>query len=358
MWIENEIFKTDMEYIASAEFIPWYKLRNKTIFITGGTGLIGYYTISALLYKNITSNYNIRVIALVRNMEKAKQMYSAQLLQSDNLLFYEGTLEQLPIISEHIDYIIHGASPTKSSYFVTHPVETIDSIILGSRNILLLAQKKAISGMVYLSSMEVYGENNSNDKLYECSLSQLNSNKVRNCYPISKMAVELMNLAYFHEYQVPINSLRISQTIGCFRKEKEKKIIEEIIDCVFNNKDIVLLTKGESKRTYIYIRDVVTAILVVLLQDQHGEIYNVSNEVSYMSIYEMAKLVAENIANNEIHVNVENKKINKFPETNCLNLSSRKLCQLGWEPSVNLEMMFRLAIRSCAIESDLDLTHL
>ena len=53
MWINNKIFKEDMEYIIHANFINWEKLNNKTIFITGATGLIGYYLTSSLVYKNI-----------------------------------------------------------------------------------------------------------------------------------------------------------------------------------------------------------------------------------------------------------------------------------------------------------------
>ena len=41
MWLENKIFHEDLEYITNQEFIQWRRLQNKTVFITGGTGLIG-----------------------------------------------------------------------------------------------------------------------------------------------------------------------------------------------------------------------------------------------------------------------------------------------------------------------------
>lgn len=56
-----------------------------------------------------------------------------------------------------IDYVIHGASPTSSKYFVSHPVETIGAAVDGTRYVLELAKQKQVKGVVYLSSLEVYG---------------------------------------------------------------------------------------------------------------------------------------------------------------------------------------------------------
>lgn len=50
MWIENNIFREDMQNVAEAGYIPWKKLQDKTILITGATGLIGFNLVSALAY--------------------------------------------------------------------------------------------------------------------------------------------------------------------------------------------------------------------------------------------------------------------------------------------------------------------
>ena len=73
MWTQNKIFKEDLEYITDVNFIDWHKLDNKTVFVTGATGLIGYTFVSALLYRNLNYNSNIKVIALVRNITKARE---------------------------------------------------------------------------------------------------------------------------------------------------------------------------------------------------------------------------------------------------------------------------------------------
>lgn len=352
MWIDNKIFKEDMEYIIHANFINWENLNNKTIFITGVTGLIGYYLTSSLVYKNIKEDSNIKILALVRDIEKAKLQFKEQLKVDNNLSFICGDLNNIPSISEKIDYIIHGASPTTSRLFIENPVEVIQSIINGSQNILELAKSKNIKSMVYLSSMEVYGEYKTEEVLKENSVLKLNPNNIRDCYPLGKALVENISKAYFKEYELPVNILRISQTIGVKENVeliKNRKIIQEIIYCILNKKDIVLATKGESKRTYIYIRDVITAILLVLLSNKHGEIYNVANEKTYDSIYNMINNVIENVANNEINLLIKEEKTNKYPKTNYLKLSSKKLKEIGWSPSVDLIEMFR-RVFSCNIK--------
>lgn len=111
-----------MEYISSAESIDWKRLARKTIFITGGTGLIGSTVIDSLLYANNKYKLNVRIIALVRNLERAKGLFHS-VNAGTSLSFIVGSVESLPEVQEKVDYIIHGASPTASLYFVQHQVK-------------------------------------------------------------------------------------------------------------------------------------------------------------------------------------------------------------------------------------------
>ena len=153
MWIDNSIFKEDMEFVATCESVGWANLENATVLVTGATGLIGTTIVSSLIYADRKKNLNLKVIALVRNLEKAKMQFASQISFSNALSFVEGTVEDLPCITGDIDYIIHGASPTASAFFVEHPVETINIAVQGTTNLLNLAVKKAVKGFVYLSSM-------------------------------------------------------------------------------------------------------------------------------------------------------------------------------------------------------------
>ena len=207
------VYHEDMEYISSAESIDWKLLAGKTIFITGGTGLIGSTVINGLLYANNKYKLNVRIIALVRNLDRAKGLFH-NVNAGTSLSFIVGSVESLPEVREKVDYIIHGASPTASLYFVQHPVETIQTAVKGTKNILELAKKNQVEGVLYLSSMEVYGAPLTDELIPETQGCTLDSMTVRSCYPIAKRLCENLCASYTSEYGVPGKVIRLAQTFG------------------------------------------------------------------------------------------------------------------------------------------------
>lgn len=343
MWTENKIFKDDLEYITNAKFIDWQKLDSKTVFVTGATGLIGYSFVNSLLYRNLSCNSNIKIIALVRNIAKAKEKFAQQLKQSANLEFIVGEIENIPIINGSINYIVHGANPTASNYFAENPVETIKTAVLGTMNVLQLAKEKNVEGMVYLSSMEVYGAPHTDDLIPEVQGTTVDTMSIRSCYPEAKRLCESLCASYANEYQVPVKVVRLAQTFGPGIPENDNRVFAEFIRCAKNKQDIILQTDGTSKRCYLYTADAVTAILAILLNGKAGEAYNAANKETYCSIREMAELVIRELSNNEIRVVIkenQNSKL-KYSPTHKLNLDTEKLEKLKWEATKNLDEMYK-----------------
>ena len=103
-------------------------VKDSSILVTGGTGLIGSILVKCLLGLNA----NTRITLPVRNIEKAKVIYGSN---SELLNIIECDLESyLGNMNEHFDYIIHLASPTAGKYMVEHPVETY-SLPVGGINL-------------------------------------------------------------------------------------------------------------------------------------------------------------------------------------------------------------------------------
>ena len=227
-----------------------------------------------------------------------------------------------------------------------HPIETLETAIQGTSNMLHLAEEKQVKKMVYLSSMEVYGDHRSEDKISEEETVCLHPMNLRDSYPIGKCASENLCQAYRHERGIPAAILRLSQVIGttCPISESwDAGIVMEIARDILSGNDIVLRTKGESKRTYVYVADAVTAILKVLTCEG-SDVYNVANEGTYCSIYDMCQLAAEKVAGGKSKVVVQEKDEGIYPAANCLNLSAEKLLACGWKSSTGLEKMFQRLI--------------
>ena len=336
----NSIFLSDLENICNSKFLNFNFFDNKTIFITGATGLIGFNIVSSLLHYSKNNKNAPQIIALVRNIEKEKKMYSN--IYNANLRFCVNDIINKINYDGKVDYIIHTASETSSKVFVENPVETINTSIIGTKNILDFAKEKDIKSMVYLSTMEIYGENLNDEKISENNYFILDNLKVRSSYPESKRMCENLCIAYLSEYNVPVKIVRLTQTFGPGVTYEDKRVFAEFARCVIEKKDIVLHTIGETKRSYLYTADAVTAIFTILLYGKNGEAYNAANENTYCSIYEMAELVANSFSEKNIKVKIVCENVNNFgyAPTVKLNLDTSKLRSLGWKPKLHLKEMY------------------
>ncbi len=319
----------DLEYICGVGFVPWEKLRGKTILITGATGLIGFTVTEALLYANEKWNLGLSVLALVRNEEEANQRFACYKRSGLPLHLLIGTVEEAPDPEGPVDYIIHGASLTSSMAFVRQPVETISTAVLGTLRMLDLARRKNTSGFVYLSSMEVYGHPPRGHKVVEADACSLQPEVVRDSYPISKLQCESLCRAYAEEYGVPAVVARLTQTLGPGFHPEDNRIFAELGRCIRDKRYFMLRTIGETERSYLYTADAATALLTLLLNGEPSQTYNVADEDTYCSIAEMVQRLA---AANGIRVQFDlgEKCVCGYPEPFYMDLDTSRLRALGW----------------------------
>ena len=114
MWTENAVFKEDLDDLDRCSFLPWSRLRGKTVLITGGTGLIGYTLTCALLYHEALHREGLRAVLLVRDKARAEAQYAAQIEEGCALSFVGAELEKPLSLDIPVDYILHAAAPTAS----------------------------------------------------------------------------------------------------------------------------------------------------------------------------------------------------------------------------------------------------
>ncbi len=325
----------DMDYICSAEPIEWEKLRERTILVTGATGLIGTTLVNALAYTNKKMSLGIKIIGIGRNIEKAKSKLDS------SIFFQVADVAENINIEESIDYIIHAANPTSSSFFVNNPVETIKIAVNGTMNLLELAKEKKVKGFVYLSSMEVYGHPEKGCKVVESAVGGFDTMVTRNCYPQSKQICEMLCKSYQSEYGIPTTVVRLTQTFGPGVEYTDGRVFAEFMRCAIEKKDIILHTTGGTERCYLYTADAVTAILTVMTKGMPGEAYTVANPKTYCSILDMAKMVADKIAGGEISVKVEVDDVNRgYASELHMLLDTEKIENLGWKARTGLVEMY------------------
>lgn len=333
---KTSLFEEDISLAAKQEFIDWEGLRGKTIFITGATGLIGHTLLHVLAEADRTRGLTIKVLALVRDWETAAERFQTVIDQGLHITLIEGTVESMPSIDGDIDYIVHGASRTQSGEFINQPVEVIDTAILGTKALLELAKEKQVSGFVYLSSMEVYGFPEKGHKVTEEETGIFSPMNVRNAYPISKLLCESMCSAYHREYNVPVRILRLTQTFGPGIRAGDSRVFAYFIECARKKNDIVLKTKGETERSYLYSVDAATAILTLLTRGEDGGVYNAADDMTYDSILGMAETVAA-ISGIRV-ICMKDDGSGELLSTVFMRLDTSRLKGIGWNLILNGDM--------------------
>lgn len=334
----NSIDRQEIQYCAqSLELADQFK--GTSFLITGATGLIG----SSLIHLLLAIDKGVRIIAPVRNAEKALSMFDEtelnhiSFIECDLLKYDYGQLGK-------VDYIIHCAAPTSSKFFVEHPVDTAEIIIDGTKVLLNYAAKHKVKGFVYLSSLEIYGSILDDTKeVTEDVQGYLDPMSVRSSYPMAKRAAENLCCLYVKQYDVPVKVARLTQTTGAGLSKDDNRVIAQFARLAAKGQDIVLHTTGEAARPYCYTTDAITAILYILIKGEAGEAYNVANEDTYISAKGMAEFLRDNF-NPSISVRVElNDNMGYAPVTK-LKLSSQRLRKLGWCPKMGLKDIFRSLI--------------
>ena len=275
----------------------------------------------------------------VRNKEKVKTLFN-----NASIEVVVGDISDKINYSGDMDYIFHCASNTDSKFMVDKPVECIKSIVNGTQAVCEFAVAKKVKSMVYLSSMEIYGNiEGLVDKISEENMGIIDLLNKRSCYPLGKRMAENICYCFSQEYQCPIKIARLSQTFGAgYILDNSSKVFAYIGRCILNQRNIILHTDGSSMGNYVYSADAISGLMYILVDGDIGEAYNIANEELTMTIREMVEFVIKNFNNNiSIVYDIPKENVFGYASKTNIKLSSQKLQKIGWSPQYNMKDMYQ-----------------
>ena len=234
--------------------------------------------------------------------------------------------------------------------------------INGTNNVLEFAKnKKNLKGVVYLSSLEVYGEriNNSvkeeniNSSLFEkispedifteSDMGYIDNLNPRSSYSEGKRMVETLCISYGKEYNLPIKIVRLAQTFGAGVEKSDNRVFAQFAKSIINKENIIIHTEGKTARNYCYTTDAIRGIFTVLIFGENNNAYNIANKNTFITIANMAKLLENE--NSKLQKEIDNKNRGYNP-TIRIFLDTKKLESLGWYAKIDLKEMFERTIKS------------
>ena len=331
--------KRDLDIICHSA-VNWHMYENSTVLITGATGRLGRYIVETLTDVDLKYNLNMRIIGLARSEEKAKSVFQDILKFPNVSILYQDINEPISY-DENLDYIFHTAGPAAPMDFKHNPAETLWAHVNGTHNVLECARMHRTKRVFYISTVEVYGDWQSDATIREEDMGIMRQLNSRACYPEAKRLCETMLATYKEEYGQSYCGVRLCHTLGPGISLHDGRAFAEFMDCVIHNRNIVLHSDGSAMRTYTYTPDAVNAMFLVMDKGQ-DMLYNVAANENLISIRDLANLMPTLLPNRNTKVvfSEETAKLPYLPFKLAI-MDTSKIRALGWKPQVDLKHMFQ-----------------
>jgi nucleoside-diphosphate-sugar epimerase len=296
--------------------------------LTGGAGFIG----TTLTRRLIDDNE----IVIYDNLHR-DAMGGTELSDHPNLTFIQGDVLDAELVgktAKGATHIVHLAAIAGVDTVLESPVRTMRVNMIGTYNVLEAAHATidSLERLVDFSTSEVFGRHAYKvEEVHETA--QGSVGEARWTYAVSKLAGEHLAHAYHDEFGLPTVSVRPFNVYG--PGQIGGGAIRAFIETVLAGEDLTIHGDGSQVRAWCYVDDMVDALLLVLQRPEAaGEVFNIGNERSVLTILELAEQVRQ-LMGADVEINFRPLHYTDV-EMRIPNVDkARKL--LGWEPQVDLE---------------------
>ena len=334
---DNKLYNEELVYVTTLE-LPWEKLQDRSILISGATGLVGSFLVDVLMVKNL-SGLNCMVYALSRSEQKAYDRF-LRWRESQYLQFIPYDINKQFARDDlgTIDYVLHMASNTHPMQYSTDPIGTITTNVVGVQNMLDFAVNHHAKRFVFTSSNEIYGENRGDVELFdEDYCGYINSNTMRAGYPESKRCGEALCQAYKAQKGLDVVVPRLTRSYGPTMLMSDTKAISQFIRKGIAGKNIILKSDGTQYYSYTYVVDAVSGLLYVLLKGENGEAYNIADERSDIMLKNLAMTIAKTTGKEVVFEIPDELEAAGYSKATKARLDGNKLKKLGWQARYDIQ---------------------
>ena len=243
------------------------------ILVTGGAGFIGSCFVRMALAVSDHKIVNFDKLTYAGNLENLASIEGRPGYQ-----FVKGDIADAGAVArvfeEHKpDAVVHFAAESHVDRSILSPLPVFETNLRGTFTLLEAARTLGIGRFVHISTDEVYG---SIDEPHEADESYpLNASSP---YSAGKAGSDLLALAYFKTYRLPVVVTRASNNYGPF--QFPEKLIPLMISNALEDKPLPVYGDGMQIRDWLYVEDHCRAILSVLTKGREGEVYNIGGNRS------------------------------------------------------------------------------
>ncbi len=304
-------------------------LREETmrIVITGGAGFLGSHLCDRLL------NLGNDVICL-DNLLTGSVDNIAHLMGNERFRFYKHDVTEYIYISQHVDAVMHFASPASPRDYLELPIQTLKVGALGTHKTIGLA-KHAKARFLMASTSETYGDPLVNPQP-ETYWGNVNPIGLRGVYDEAKRFAEALVMAYHRYHGVDTRIARIFNTYGPRMRPHDGRVVSNFIVQALKGQPLTVFGKGDQTRSFCYVEDQIEGLVRLLLAPDTDDVHlpvNIGNPHE-LTVMEIARKIIE-LTGSASEIVFE-----PLPEDDPrIRRPDIKRAQqlLGWNPKIQLE---------------------
>ncbi|MBU4246691.1 MAG: NAD-dependent epimerase/dehydratase family protein [Nanoarchaeota archaeon] len=298
----------------------------KRVLVTGGAGFIGHHLVNALKEYDVT---------IIDNLSTGKREFIPE-----NVRFIKGNLTDRKFVLSNIkdfDIIFHLAANADVKRGSIDTTVDVEQNILATHNVLEAMRINGVKNIVFTSTSTIYGS------ALMPTLENYGPLKPESMYGASKLACEALISAYCHNFGMRAWIFRFANVIG---PDGTHGIIFDFINKLRKDSfELEVLGDGKQAKSYVYIDDVVSAILLsVEKSNDTVNIYNIGSD-NTIPVSEIASMVIKEMKL-KAKIRYTGGSIGWKGDIPKMLLSNAKLKALGWTPKYNSKESVKLTIRS------------
>lgn len=303
--------------------------RDRPVFVTGGTGLVGVWLIRRLVEAGAD------VVCLVRDWVPQSELVQSRLIEKVKVA--RGDVRDQALIERvlgefEVDTVIHLAAQTTVPVANRNPVSTFETNIAGTWSLLEACRRSAlVKQVVVASSDKAYGDQETLPYDENMPLQGLHP------YDASKSAADLIAQTYAHSYKLPVAISRCGNFYGG-GDLNWNRIVPGTIRSVLRGQRPVIRSDGKFVRDYFYVEDGAAAYMLLaekLAGDRAliGHAFNFSNEIQVTVLDLVQKIL--NLMQTSLEPDVRNEAVNEIRHQYLSAEKARRL--LNWSPMFTLD---------------------
>lgn len=310
--------------------------RDRPVFVTGATGLIGSWLIKRL------EKDQADIVCLVRDWVPQSEFVRSHLI--DQVKIVRGDVRDQALLERilgeyEIDTVIHLAAQTIVEIANRNPVSTFETNIQGTWALLEACRRSpSVKQIVIASSDKAYGDQE--------QLPYDEKTPLQGCHPydVSKSCADLIASTYAKSYKTPVAITRCGNFYGG-GDLNWNRIVPGTIRSIYRGQRPVIRSDGNYIRDYFYVEDGAAAYMLLAEKlaaqpELRGEAFNFSNELQVTVLDMVQRILA--LMGSDLTPDIRNQATNEIRHQFLSAAKAR--AQLGWQPLFNLDEGLRLAI--------------